>query len=168
MLFRSPNTTDVIELDQILGLLKEQKPLLRLYTEDDIGDLTGGTVYITHAWSGDWYQMLADKPNTKYVIPSEGAVRGNDTMVVLSGAQHPIAAQLWLDFNLDATVSAANTNFIGYMGPNEAALPMIDPTISQDPRLNPPDDVRKQLVELAYLKPDDLAKYTDRWNQLRA
>src|SRR5262249_4368271 len=118
--------------------------------------------------SGDWYQMLADKPKTKYVIPSEGAVRGNDTLVVLSGAKHPIAAQLWLDFNLDATVSAANTNYIGYMGPNDAALPMIDPTISQAPRLNPPEDVRKQLVELAYMQPADLAKYTDRWNQLKA
>jgi spermidine/putrescine-binding protein len=164
----SPNTTSTAELDQILTLLKQQKPLLRLYTQDDIGDFTGGTVYLTHCWSGDWYQMLSDKPKTKFVIPSEGSIRGNDVMVILSGAKHPIAAHLWLDFNLDPDVSAANTNFIGYMGPNAAALPKIDPTISQDPRLNPPQDVLAKLQELAYLQPADLKNYTDRWNQLRA
>jgi hypothetical protein len=54
------------------------------------------------------------------------------------------------------------------MGPNEAALPKIDPAISQDPRLNPPPDVLAKLQELAYLQPADLKNYTDRWNQLRA
>jgi putrescine transport system substrate-binding protein len=89
-------------------------------------------------------------------------------MVVLSGAPHPIAAQLWLNFNLDAQVSAANTNYIGYMGPNAAAEQYIDPTITGDTRLNPPADVLAKLVELAYLAPADLDKYTQRWNALRA
>ena len=109
----SPNTTVEAELDQELALLETQKPLLRKYTEDDIGDMTSGNLWISHAWSGDWYQMIADKPNIKYVVPTDGAVRGNDTMVVLSGAKHPIAAHLWLDFNLDAQISAENTNYIG-------------------------------------------------------
>ncbi|MFL5680998.1 MAG: PotD/PotF family extracellular solute-binding protein [Chloroflexota bacterium] len=164
----SPNTTNEAELDQILDLLKQQKPLLRKYTEDDIGDLTSGQLWITHAWSGDWYQMTADAPKTKYVVPAEGAVRGSDTMVVLSGAKHPIAAQLWIDFNLDAQVSAANSNFIGYMGPNAAAQELIDPTIKDDPRINPGKGVQDKLVELLYMAPTDLDKYTQRWNSLRA
>ncbi len=164
----SPNTTSVSDLDRILTLLEQQKPLLRTYTQDDIGDLTSGQVWLTHAWSGDWYQMTQDKPKTQYVIPSEGAVRGNDTMVVLSGAPHPIAAHLWINYNLDPKVSAANTNAIGYMGPNVAAQQYIDPAILNDPRLNPPADVQAKLVELGYLAPADLAQYTQRWNALRA
>ncbi len=164
----SPNTTDTGELDQILNLLKQQKPLLRLYTQDDIGDLTSGTLWLTHAWSGDWVQMTADKPDTKYVIPSEGAVKGNDVMVVFSGAKHPIAAHLWIDFNLDGDISADNTNAIGYMGPNDAALPKIDDSIKGDPRLNPPPEVLAELVELKYLAPADLDQYTNRWNALKA
>ena len=163
-----PNTTNTSDLDQMLNLLEQQKPLLRKFTEDDIGDLTSGQVWITHAWSGDWWQMLADKPKTQYVIPTEGAVRGSDTMVVLSGAPHPIAAHLWIDFNLDAQVSAANSNYIGYMGPNAAAQQFIDPTILGDGRLNPSQAVLDKLVELAYLDPTDLDQYTQRWNQLRA
>jgi spermidine/putrescine transport system substrate-binding protein len=164
----SPNTKDVGELDRILALLQQQKPLLRLYTQDDIGDLTSGTLWLTHAWSGDWVQMTYDKPKTKYVIPAEGAVKGNDVMVVLSGAPHPIAAHLWIDFNLDADVSAANTNYIGYMGPNEAALAKIDDLIKSDPRLNPPAEVLAELIELEYLAPADLDQYTNRWTALRA
>jgi len=164
----SPNTTDEGELDRILALLQQQKPLLRLYTSDDIGDLTSGTVWITHAWSGDWYQMTTDLPDAKYVIPSEGSIRGNDTMVILAGATHPIAAHLWINFNLDPEISAGNTNYIGYMGPNDAASSLIDATIREDPRLNPPAEVTAKLAELSYLAPADQAKYTDRWNRLRA
>ena len=112
--------------------------------------------------------MTYDKPKTKYVIPSEGAIRGNDVMVVLAGAAHPIAAHLWIDFNLDGDISAANTNYIGYMGPNEAAKAKIDDYIIKDPRLNPPAEELAKLIELEYLAPADLAAYTDRWNQLKA
>ena len=162
-----PNTRSEADLDQMLALLEQQKPLLRRYTQDDIGDLTSGQVWLTHAWSGDWYQMTADLPDAKYVVPSEGAVRGSDTIVVLSGAPHPIAANLWIDFNLDAQVSAANTNYIGYMGPNAAAQQFIDPTILEDPAINPANAVLDKLVELLDLG-SDLDKYTQRWNELKA
>ena len=69
-----PNTTDEAELDRIVALLEEQKPLVRTYTTDDIGVMAGQQVDIAHAWSGDVYQMYEDVPNVRYVIPSEGAV----------------------------------------------------------------------------------------------
>jgi spermidine/putrescine transport system substrate-binding protein len=163
----SPNTTSDGDLDAMLQLLEQQKPLLRKYTADDIGDLTSGQLWITHAWSGDWGQMLTDKPKTKYVVPESGAVRGSDTMVVLSGAPHPVAANLWIDFNLDAEISAGNSNTTYYMGPNAAALPLINPDISGDPRINPAKATLDKLVELLELGPD-LDKYTQRWNALKA
>lgn len=165
----SPNTTDLGQLDQILQLLEEQKPLLRRYTAtDQIRDMVKESVQMAHCWSGDWVQMTYDKPRMKYVIPSEGSIKGNDVMVITSGAQHPIAAHLWIDFNLDGQISAENTNYIGYMGPNDAALPMIDDYIKTDSRLNPPPEKLAELIELAYLQPADLAQYTDRWNALKA
>ena len=164
----SPNTTDLAELDQILQLLEDQKPLVRKYTTDHINDMINGVVDMAHCWSGDWVQMMYEKPRIKYVIPSEGSIKGNDVMVVFSGAQHPIAAHLWIDFNLDADISAANTNWIGYMGPNEAALPKIESYIRDEPLLNPPPEELAELIELQYLEPADLAKYSDSWNALQA
>ena len=124
-------------------------------------------VDITHAWSGDVYQMTTDLPSVKYVIPKEGAVRGSDTMIITSGAPHPIAANMWINFNLDAEVSAANTNYIGYMGPNEAAMQYISPEILADPTVNPDIALLDKLVELLDLGVDD-EKYVQRWNALKA
>jgi spermidine/putrescine transport system substrate-binding protein len=162
-----PNTKSEADLDRMLDLLEQQKPLVRTYTTDDIGTMNSGQTIIAHAWSGDVYQMYDDVPDIKYVIPEEGAVRGSDTMVVLSGAPHPIAANLWINFNLDAKVSAANTNYIGYMGPNAAAMQYIDKTILEDPTVNPDIALLDKLVELLDLGAD-LAKYTQRWNALKA
>ena len=64
-------------------------------------------------------------------------------------------------------VSAGNTNYIDYMGPNAAALQLIDPAISGDPRINPAKATLDRLVELLELGPD-LDKYTQRWNALKA
>jgi spermidine/putrescine-binding protein len=156
------------DLDAAAALLKQQKPLLRTYTDDDIGDMTSGQLWLSHAWSGDWVQMTADKPALKYVIPTEGAVRGSDTMVVLSGAKHPVAANLWIDFNLGAKVSAANSNYTGYLGPNAAAQAGIDPAMLVNPNLNPAAAVFDHLTELIQLEGANLDRYTQRWNALRA
>jgi spermidine/putrescine transport system substrate-binding protein len=163
-----PNTTDLAQLDQILAELEAQKPIVKRYTTDHIADMLNGVVDIAHCWSGDWIQMTYDKPKIRYVIPAEGSIKGNDVFVVLSGAQHPIAAHLWINFNLDAQISADNTNYIGYMGPNEAALPLLKNYIVNDPRINPPAELLATLIELKYLPPAELQAYTDRWTSLRA
>jgi spermidine/putrescine transport system substrate-binding protein len=164
---KSINTTDDAELDAALALLKEQKPLLRTYTTDDIGQLSSGDSWVVHSWGSDVYQVKADRPSVTYYIPKEGGIRGSDTMVLLAGAKHPIAAQLFMDYMLDAQVSAANTNYIGYMGPNQAAKEFIDPAILADPAVNPDKAVIATLQEIQDLGPD-LEKYSTRWNELRA
>ncbi len=161
------NTVDDGQLDEALALLQEQKPLLRTYTTDDIGALSSGDVHVMHAWSGDVYQVTPDRPSVVYTIPTEGGVRGSDTMVILANAPHPVAAHAFINFMLDGEVAAGNTNYIGYMGPNEAAKQYIDPAILADPTVNPPADVIATLDEILDLGPDEV-KYTERWTKLRA
>jgi spermidine/putrescine transport system substrate-binding protein len=164
---KDPNTKSEADLDAMVGLLEQQKPLVRTYTTDDIGTMNSGQTIIAHAWSGDVYQMYDDVPEIRYVIPEEGAVRGSDTMVIPSGAPHPVAANMWINFNLDAQVSAANTNYIGYMGPNAAAMQYISKEILEDPTVNPDIALLDKLVELLQLGADT-DKYTQRWNALKA
>ena len=149
----SVNTTSDAELDAALAMLEEQKPLLRKYASDEIADLKSGNVWLSHAWSGDVAQVTAEKDTVKYVLPSEGGIRGSDAMVLLANAPHPIGAHLFINHMLDAEVSAANTNFIYYMGPNEAARQYIDPAILADPTLNPDKSALDKLQELLDLGP---------------
>ena len=163
----SINTVDETQLDQALALLVQQKPLLRTYTTDDIGQLSTGDVWVMHAWAGDVFQVKPDKPTVTYYIPQEGAVRGSDTMVVLAGAKHPIAAYLFINYMLDPQVSANNTNTTGYMGPNKAAQQFIDPAILADPGVNPGADLIARLQEIQDLG-DKENLYSTRWTKLRA
>jgi spermidine/putrescine-binding protein len=161
------NTTDEGQLDQALALLQQQKPLLRTYTTDDIGQLSTGDVWVMHAWGADVHQVIPDRPSVTYYIPAEGAVRGSDTMVLLAGAKHPIAAHLFINYMLDPQVAADNTNFTGYMGPNQAAQSLIDPAIINDTGVNPPADVIAKLQEIKDLGEQEKL-YADRWAKLRA
>jgi spermidine/putrescine transport system substrate-binding protein len=164
---KSANTTDDADLDAALALLQEQKPLVRTYTTDDIGVLSSGDAWVCHAWGSDVFQVVGERPTVQFYIPKEGGVRGSDTAVVLAGAKHPVAANLFVNHLLDAHVSAANTNFIGYMGPNAAAKEFIDPAILANPAVNPTQAIVDKLQELLDLGPD-IEKYTERWNRLRA
>ncbi len=163
----SANTTVDAELDAALALLQEQKPLLRTYTTDDIGVLATGDVWVMHAWGADVYQVQEERDTVTYYIPEEGGIRGSDTMVLLAGAKHPIAAHAFINFMLDAEVAAGNTNYIGYMGPNEAAKAFIDPAILEDPTVNPDKSLVAKLQEILDLGADE-QKYTDRWTTLKA
>ncbi len=162
------NTIDTGQLDQALALLQQQKPLLRTYTTDDIGVLSTGDVWVMHAWGADVYQVKADNPNSSvtYYLPQEGAVRGSDTMVLLEGAKHPIAAHLFINYMLDPQVSANNTNYTGYMGPNQAALQFIDPGLVNDPGINPPADLIAKLQEIQDLGENENL-YSSRWLKLK-
>ena len=77
---KSINTVDDAELDAALALLKEQRPLVRKYSDDPIGDMKSGNMWLGHDWSGDIWAVQAT-PSMTFVLPEEGAVRGSDAAV---------------------------------------------------------------------------------------
>jgi spermidine/putrescine transport system substrate-binding protein len=166
----SANTTNTTELDQALARLQEQKPLVRTYSNDTVTTMAAGDVWIGMIWGSDVYQISLEREdeNVAYYIPEEGGVRGSDTMAIYSGAQHPIAAHLFINHMLDAEVSAANTNYIGYMGPNAAAMEFISPDILADPAVNPAKAILENLEELLDLPNAVDDEYLSRWETLRA
>ena len=161
------NTSDTAELDAALTRLQEQKPLVRLYTTDTITTMTSGDIWVGHMWGADLYQISTENENIAYYVPEEGGIKGSDTVAVFSGAQHPVAAHLFINHLLDAEVSASNTNFIGYMGPNAAAKEFIDPAILEDPAVNPDQAIVDKLQELLDLDQSVRDEYLSRWQTLR-
>lgn len=164
----SANSQDLGELDEALARLKEQKPLVRVYSTDTVGTMSSGDVWIGHVWGADTYQIQQENENVTYYVPEEGGVRGSDVIAIFAGAQHPIAAHLFINHLLDAEVSAANTNYIGYMGPNAAARELIDPAILEDPAINPDAAIIEKLQELLDPSQELRDEYLSRWQELRA
>ena len=163
----SANTENTAELDEALALLERQKPIVRTYTTDTVTAMSSGDHWIGHIWGADLYQISQENENIAYYVPEEGGVKGSDTITVFSGAQHPIAAHLFINHLLDAEVSASNTNFIGYMGPNAAAKEFIDPAILADPAVNPDQAIVDKLQELLDLDQAVRDEYLNRWQSLR-
>jgi spermidine/putrescine-binding protein len=164
----SANTTDTAEMDQALALLQEQRPLVRLYSTDTVSTMSSGDVWIGHMWGADLYQINQENEDVVYYVPEEGGVRGSDVIGVFTGARHPIAAHLFINHLLDAEVSASNTNYIGYMGPNAAAMEFIDPEILADPAVNPSEAIIDRLEELLDMGQAVRDEYLTRWQTLRA
>jgi spermidine/putrescine transport system substrate-binding protein len=138
-----------------------------VYSTDTTSTMSSGDNWIGHIWGADIYKIQEENENMVYYIPEEGGVRGSDTMAIFSGAKHPIAAHLFLDYMLDAQVSAENTNYIYYMGPNAAAKEFIDPNILSDPTVNPDQEIVDKLEELLALDQSVRDEYLSRWQELR-
>ena len=164
---KSANSDSTADLDAALALLEQQKPLVRTYSTDTIGTMTSGDIWIGHIWGADRFAIQETIPDFAYYIPEEGGVKGNDTIATFTGSPHPIAAQLFINHLLDAQNSAANTNLIYYMGPNEAAKQFIDPTILEDPTINPDQAIVDKLQELLNLGKAVRDEYLKRWQELR-
>ncbi len=160
------NTTDTAEIDQAFALLEQQKPLVREYTTNTRKMMSSGDNWIGHIWGADLYRIQKANKKVVYYIPEEGGVKGSDTMAIFSGAQHPIAAHLFINHMLDAQVSADNTNYVYYMGPNAAAKEFILPEILDDPTVNPDQTLVARLQELLDLGPAVRDEYLARWHRL--
>ncbi len=163
----SANTVDDGQLDEALALLKQQHPLVRLYSVEDQQYMASGDIWIGHAWGSDIYTVQQKKKSVEFYIPEEGSVRGSDAAVLLDGAKNPIAANLFINHLLDAKVSADNSNYIGYMGPNEAAKQYISKDLLDTPWINPSKAIVDKLQELLDLGLDT-DKYATRWTELKA
>ena len=159
----SANTEDTAQLDEAQALLEQQKPLVRVYSTDTIATMTSGDVWIGHIWGADRFAIQETIPEFAYYIPEEGGIKGNDTIATFTGSPHPNAAQLFINHLLDAEQSAANTNLIYYMGPNEAAKEFIDPAILEDPTINPEQEIVDKLEELLALDQGLRDEYLSRW-----
>jgi spermidine/putrescine transport system substrate-binding protein len=164
---KDANTDNTADLDAALALLETQKPLVRTYSTDTIGTMTSGDIWIGHIWGADRFAIQETIPDFAYYIPSEGGVKGSDTVATFTGSPHPIAAQLFINHLLDAQNSAANTNLIYYMGPNAAAKEFIDPAILEDPTINPDQEIVDKLQELLALDQSVRDEYLKRWQELR-
>jgi spermidine/putrescine-binding protein len=95
------------------------------------------------------------------VVPKEGGTLWIDNLAIPKAARNLDAAYAFIDYVLEPEPAAKIVNGIHYAGANQAALPLIDPKIRQDPAIYAPKEVldRCELIE-------DLGKTTQLIDQL--
>ncbi len=164
----SPNTTSAAEIAAARDFLLAHSDAIAAYAPDTGQDmLAAGEVDLAFEWSGDVFQVMAEDPDLRYVIPREGSLIWTDNMCILAGAPHQALAETFINYVLRPEVGAAISNYIHFSSPNQAALPLIQAEDRNNPALYPPADVRARLFFLADVG-EATALYDQAWAEVLA
>ena len=106
-----------------LGYLKDQKPLLQGYVNDEIfNKMQGASAYIAPYFAGDFLTMSAENEDLQFYYPDEGTNYFVDAMCIPKTAKNPELAHAYIDFMISEAAATANALYIGYASPNNAVV----------------------------------------------
>lgn len=147
-----PRSTKKEDFEKGAELLESVRPHIRYFHSSQyINDLANGDTCLAVGWSGDIVQAQtraeeADNGvNISYIIPKEGALQWFDLMAIPSDAPNPEAAHKFIDFVMDAQITADITNYVAYANGNAASMALVDEEIKQDPGIFPTEETKKNL-----------------------
>ncbi|MFZ9309623.1 MAG: extracellular solute-binding protein, partial [Candidatus Nanopelagicales bacterium] len=116
------------EMDEVKELLLEAKDNLLAYDDTTFySRLVSGEAVMTVAWDGWCNYGIAENPDIKFVVPSEGSDLWVDTMVILKSSKNKEAAHAFINYILDPTNHAWVAENILYKVPNQAAMDAVLP-----------------------------------------
>lgn len=133
----SVNTTDADELAQVEALLISAKTHLLAYDDTTFySRLVSGEASLVEAWDGWCNYAIAEDPNVKFVVPSEGSDLWADTMVILNSSVNQEAAHAFINWVLEPANHSQVAELVLYKVPNPEAMARLDPAlIEQFPNL---------------------------------
>lgn len=117
------NSDDPAVWDEALDLLKEQKPLLQGYVNDEIfNKMKTESAAIAPYFVGDFLTMAEEEPNLAFYYPKEGVNYFVDAMCIPTSSANPHLAKEYINFMLSEEAAVANATYIGYASPNTAVI----------------------------------------------
>ena len=158
----SVNARDDELLARALERLRELSPNVKAVIGDEITNLmVNDEAAVALTFSGQAADMMWENESLDYNVPKEGSNLWFDSFVIPATSRNPDGAHAFINFMLDAEVSAQNTEYVGYSTPNAAAMELLDEEIVTDERFYPPVELREKLEVYENLGPEWLAKYSE-------
>jgi putrescine transport system substrate-binding protein len=150
---RNPNSQAVEDLQAAERTLRAMRPYVRyVHSSRYIDDLANGDICLALGWSGD-VKQASDRAHEAgkalelaYAIPAQGAISNYDMLAIPADAPHPRNAHLFINYLLRPAVAARNSNLIKYANSVVASVPLLLPSVRDDPGIYPPPEVRARLV----------------------
>lgn len=147
-----PQSTDAGDMEKGAELLESIRPHVRYFHSSQyITDLANGDLCVAVGWSGDVFQAQARAAEAEngvevaYVIPDEGALQWFDMMAIPVDAPNPDAAHTFINFIMDAQITADITNYVWYANGNAASMDLVDAEITSDPGIFPTAEAKENL-----------------------
>lgn len=147
-----PDSTKPEDIEKAMAALTAIRPYVRYFHSSQyISDLANGEVCLSIGWSGDVFIAMdratevANGVNIGYTIPSEGTLQWFDLLAIPADAPHPDAAYKFINFVLQPEIMADITNYVFYPNAVPDSKQLIDPEITGDPSIYPPQEVLDKL-----------------------
>ena len=112
------------QLDAVVSLLREQRPLIKKYwalASDQIDLFKNGGSTIGASWPYMVNTLKAGKVPVSSVIPKEGVTGWSDTYMLSSKAKHPNCAYRWMQWITTPKVQAQQAIYFGETPVNKKA-----------------------------------------------
>lgn len=158
----SLNSTDMGELREATNKLKTMGPNVKAIIGDEIVEMMRreeAAVAVT--WSGQAADMMWINEDIDYSVPEEGSNLWFDNMIIPKTAGNVEGAHAFINFMLDPEVAAQNADYVGYSTPNEQAIALMDPEVTEDERFYPPEELRERLEVYENLGLEMLGTYNE-------
>ncbi len=115
------NSTSPEDWDKAFELLKEQKPLLQAYVNDEIfNKMESESAYVASYFVGDFLTMQSNQDNLDFYYPKEGVNYFIDAMCIPTSSKNPHLAKEYINFMISEEPAVENALMIGYASPNTA------------------------------------------------
>lgn len=164
----SLNTTDETELAAARDVVVRWKHnLAKFENEQYKTGLASGEFFVTHGYSGDIVQVMAENEDIAFFAPREGTSIACDDFVIPKAAREAELAHAFVNFLHDPKVAAANSEFIGYLCPNAPSYPLLPEEFRNNPAVFLDPEVRAKSEVILDLG-DENVKYTKVWDEIKA
>lgn len=140
--------------DDIRAAIERIRPVrrdIRTFNTAPIDLMAKGSLCVAMMFSGDT-RIAAHRAaesgtgvKLRYLLPKSGAMMSIDVMAIPRDAAHPGNAHAWINAMLDPAVVAQISNETFYLSANRTALALTSKSLTDDPTINVPDEVRRTL-----------------------
>ncbi len=164
----SANSEKPAELEAALQRLLVLKP--NVFTMDmnlpsSVPFLASGEAAVVYGWPFDVLEARNANLPVEYILPEEGTMLYGDNLVIPANSPRKAEAETFIDFILRPEISAQIVNEIMTGTANEAALPLVDPAIRNDPVIFPPTETLKGAEIILPLSPQGKKLYEETWQR---
>lgn len=163
--YNSTNDTELAAARDVV--IRWKRNLAKFESDQYKNGLVSSEFLITHGFSGDVLQVMAESDEIGFVVPREGTSVAIDAMVIPTTARQPELAHAFINFMHRPEVAAANILFVQYRCPNLAAYELLDAEVRADESIFLPDEVMKRCEVILDLGEDN-AKFVKIWDAIRA
>ena len=154
------------DMKQVLTLLENQKPHVKVYNSDGILErLVSGDTAIHMNWNGYSLRARKEKASLRYAYPREGTLSWFDNVAVPASARNYENALEFVAFMLKAENAAVQSNFAGYANGIAGSAEFMSDELKAAPEVNAPADVKAVFTRSC---PEKAIKLADRvWTKLK-